>query len=106
MGFRRVPTRRVSPPFNTWTIPLITRRSSTRDMPRVSFGSSGARRDHCSSSIRKPHSSPNSLRFGSFNHTDPSPSKKFMGPEPNTNKYERMYSFTINARRPRNTHLH
>ena len=37
------------PDLNTWMIPLIIRRSSTRGPPRTSCGSRGSRRAHCAS---------------------------------------------------------
>lgn len=44
---RRSITQR-PPDFSTWTIPLITRRSSTRGLPRVSCGRCGLSRPNCS----------------------------------------------------------
>jgi hypothetical protein len=37
----------------TWTMPLITRRSSTRGTPRGLFGSSGCSRANCVSDSQK-----------------------------------------------------
>jgi hypothetical protein len=45
---RRMPPR-ATPERSTWTIPLSTRRSSTRGLPRLSEGKSGASRRICAS---------------------------------------------------------
>src|SRR3546814_10033398 len=41
------------PHFSAWTIPLSTRRSSTRLLPRAFAGSSGSIRAHCASENQK-----------------------------------------------------
>ena len=53
------------PDFSTWMMPLITRRSSTRALPRVSVGRCGAIFENCS--VRQPKLIPIHLRlpFGS-----------------------------------------
>ena len=51
-GWRTVLGRAIAPAttaFSTWTMPLITRRSSARSTPRTSVGRCGSIRFHCSS---------------------------------------------------------
>ena len=45
IGFRQSHQRQ--PLLSTWTMPLMTRRSSTRSTPRTSFGNRGSIRAYC-----------------------------------------------------------
>ena len=71
--------------INTWMIPLITRRSSTRGTPRVSHASSGDSRANCASLSHKDVSvMAQSWRspLGRLNLSTRQKGIYFMGPEP------------------------
>ena len=58
------------PLFSTWTMPLITRRSSARSTPRTSVGRCGSIRFHCSSLSQnrflRISQSPSNFESGSY----------------------------------------
>ena len=60
------------PPFlRAWTIPLSTRRSSTRAMPRVSVGKNGPIRAHCASENQKKSDISIASSLETMNHASP-----------------------------------
>src|SRR5690242_16322483 len=63
-------------------IPLMTRRSSTLALPRVSLGRCGLSRANCSSLSQKESRSINGLPSETLNHDAPRFGNQFMGPEP------------------------
>src|SRR5690242_14470375 len=63
-------------------IPLMTRRSSTLGLPRVSLGRCGLSRANCSSLSQKESRSINGLPSETLNHDAPRFGNQFMGPEP------------------------
>src|SRR5215470_17849557 len=63
-------------------IPLMTRRSSTLGLPRVSLGKCGLSRANCSSLSQKESRSINGLLSETLNHDAPRFGNQFMGPEP------------------------
>jgi len=71
------------PDFNTCTMPLITRRSSTRALPRVSVGRYGDSRANCASVSQNKSLIVMLPPFRSVNHTVSRRCKNFMGPDSN-----------------------
>src|SRR5215469_3038036 len=63
-------------------IPLMTRRSSTLGLPRVSLGRCGLSRANCSSLSQKESRSIIGLPSETLNHDAPRFGNQFMGPEP------------------------
>jgi hypothetical protein len=66
---------------NPGIIPLITRRSSTRGLPRVSVGRYGTRRSNCWSVSQKCTRSISGLPSETLNHKSARAGIRFMGPE-------------------------
>src|SRR5215469_18512237 len=64
-------------------IPLMTRRSSTLGLPRVSLGRCGLSCANCSSLSQKESRSINGLPSETLDHDAPRFGNQFMGPEPN-----------------------
>src|SRR5690242_16464115 len=67
-------------------IPLMTRRSSTLGLPRVSLGRCGLSRANCSSLSQKKSRSINGLPSETLNQDAPRFGNQFMGPEPNVRR--------------------
>src|SRR5215469_2225950 len=65
-------------------IPLMTRRSSTLGLPRVSLGRCGLSRANCSSLSQKESRSITGLPSETLNHNASRFGNQFMGPEPST----------------------
>ena len=66
-------------------MPDSTRRSSTRGIPRVSVGKSGAIRAHCTSENQKKSATSNASPSGVLNHPPINLGILFMGPDPSSN---------------------
>src|SRR3546814_16838556 len=70
------------PHFSAWTIPLSTRRSSTRLLPRAFAGSSGSIRAHCASENQKKSAIDAASSLKAVNHKSGTMGILLLGPAP------------------------
>ena len=77
-------TQRI-PDFSTCTMPLMTRQSSTRGLPRVSLGRSGLSFPNWAALSQKWSRIIYGLPSETVNHKIPVSEMLFMGPDPNAN---------------------
>src|SRR3546814_16831025 len=68
--------------FSAWTIPLSTRRSSTRLLPRAFAGSSGSIRAHCASENQKKSAIDAASSLKAVNHKSGTMGILLLGPDP------------------------
>ena len=74
-------TQRI-PDFSTCTMPLMTRQSSTRGLPRVSLGRSGLSFPNWAAVSQKWSRIIHGLPLQTVNHKTPVSKMIFMGPDP------------------------